>query len=350
MRAPLLAPRVLRVFVLSMVLALGSAAGTAADFSRPPEGECALYSLPWAPSEPVYRFDDEVPEVVETFRARHGRDWILYLDPLLGTARFAAPLAPLTLLAVPEGSAELDPAAAAAAAAAFIDLNRDLFGAGAEELSPPSFQALGGGLLVVFGQRTRSGVSVRGASLRLQVARDGTLGFVKSFLGRGLSEAWEAAGLDGAALLSAEGASSSAVSGGWETLGARLELAFDEGRLDAVIPLWRLHLWQEARGMVEELRDARSGALVRSCELVKHAFGHASGVAAPLDDIFSPPQAIDEDVLQPLEGLVVTLPLPEAPPGMLPLRLLGLTAGDGSFQGTIPGDPTGPVTLVSFLA
>jgi hypothetical protein len=303
-------------------------------------------------SVPIYRFDDEAPEVVQAFRHRHGRDWILYVDPLLGTARYVEPLDGFSLITVPEGAAGLDRAATAAAAVDFIDANRDLFGAGAGELTAPQFQSLGGGLLLVFGQRTRSGVAVRGAALRLQVGADGNLRFAKSFLGRGLSEAWEATGFADTPFLSAQDAAALALSEGRELIDARLELAFDGGRLDALIPLWRIYLGREAPGLVEELRDARSGELVESCELVKHfdVQGESRGVAAPLEDIFSPPQAILEEVRQPVEGVLVTLPRERVENRDLPSRPVALTAQDGSFCGTLPAGAPDTVTLYGSLA
>jgi hypothetical protein len=326
------------------------AEGARAGVSRPPEGDCALFSLPWEVSEPVYRFNDAVPDAVADFRARNGRDWILYVDRLLGTARFAAPLGEFPLLEAPGNGSQLDRAATVAAAVVFLDANREFFGAAADELSGPRFQSLGGGLLLIFGQRTRSGVPVRGASLRVHVGADGDLRYVKSFLARGLSDAWERAGHDGHVFLSAEEAAAPALGSGWEVADQRFEVAFDDGRLDALLPLWRLHLARDGAGLVEELRDAQSGVLIQSCDIVKHfdVLGQGTGVAAPLRDLFSPPENIIEGVRQPLDGLLVTTTFlgGAQPPGLL----LTQADRDGIFAGRIPGEAREPLTLLGSLA
>jgi hypothetical protein len=353
-------PPSLPVVLILLVPALAGNSSTRGEVSRPPEGDCALFSLPWSVSEPVYRFAGAVPDAVATFRARNGRDWELYLDPLLGTARYAAPIEPFPLVEAPEGAAELDRAAAAAAVLGFIDSNRDLFGPSADELEALEFQPLGGGLLVLFGQHTRSGVPVRGASLRVHIGADGGLRFVKSFLGRGLSEAWEAAGLESAAFLSPEKAAASA---GGAVIDQRLELAFEGGRLDAVVPLWRLFVRADgkdlsegvARGLVEELRDARSGALLAACPLVKHfdVQGEVLGVTAPLDERTGPfrqPQDIAEGIQQPIEGVLITVS--RAGPGdpTPPPLPVALTSADGHFQASVPNTVFEPAQLVGTLA
>jgi hypothetical protein len=161
----------------------GPAGGGLAAGSLPPlvEGGPA-FQLPSGDPRALYRRAPEAaPLPVRAFwEAAEPAEWEVHWDPLLETPYLVYPLESHAL-ASPEAVASSDPEELATSARSFVEEHAELFGVEPEELSPASVIALGPYKVVRFSQRTRSGIPLRGAGLRVVVRADGRLAWVMAF-------------------------------------------------------------------------------------------------------------------------------------------------------------------------
>jgi hypothetical protein len=269
--------------------------------------DATSFSVPYSESRPLdLVYETDLPAEVRAFRELHGDAWLLYWDDLAQTPRYLVPREPFALIAGGTLRPEEGYAGVEAAVRDFVAASGGLFGVSDAELEPAVLHPIAEDLLLVFGQRTRDGFRVRGASLRVYVSTDGRLVSAKAYLLRGASERWESLGIDPAQLLDRDTVTQKASEAGTEVLDARLELVFPIGSASEVRPAWRLRLVGIDHAVFERVVDAANGATLGSYPIVKYGTRQGSVVvnAPPLDDPFAHPE--DSTELQGLGGAVVT--------------------------------------------
>jgi hypothetical protein len=312
-------------------------AAGAADPAISPS-DATSFSVPYSESHPLdLVYESDLPPAVRAFLELYGGAWLLYWDDLSQTPRYLVPREPDALIAGDTLRPEDGYAGVEAAVREFVAASGGLFGVSDAELEPAVLHPIAEDLLLVFGQRTRDGIRVRGASLRVYVSSDGRLVSAKAYLLRGASERWESLGIDPAGLLDRDTVTQKASADGVEVLDARLELVFPNGSADEVRPAWRLRLGGSDAAVWEQMVDAVSGEVLGSYPIVKYGArqGTVAVTAPPLDDPFAHPE--DSTMIQGLGGAVVmdSSGSPRA-----------VSHASGIFRGAIP--PTLP--LVAALA
>ncbi len=231
------------------------------------------YLVPIDDGRMVYRFRDEGPERVLGFWKAQGREWRVYWDALLDTPRFVYPLDTVPVSG-PEPIAREPRPEFVRAVEDFVDANADFLGASSRELADPFVYAFLGAWVLVFQQTTEGGIPLRGASLRVVVHPDGTLGWIRGFVVRGVKDPVED--------LAAKGdVESAAALGGGRVISSELQMGFPGEYPATAAPIWSLGVADASGEYSEHIVNARTGELLARRIVEKRLDGKGGGVPDP---------------------------------------------------------------------
>ena len=313
-------PQVLLLACLTVVPIAALEAGVEGAIPSP---EAPSYGVPWSVSVPVdLAWDTGVPEPAVRFAETAGTEWILYWDYTSETPRLLRPRREYILLDTEGFDSEEGEAQLESSLREFLtrDGSAGLFGIEPGELGPALVIPMKSDRMLVFPQQTRDGLPVRGANLRAWVADDGRLLYVKAYLARAVSDrAAPFLDVEGELLAEADARALLPDEQGSVTL-AHQEIVFPAQNFDHWQTAWCLRIREPDERVVEQLRDARNGNVLRSARIVKHLEGVRIGGqvichAPDLNNIYSHPDSpmlrVDEaedgePVEQPIPGAIIT--------------------------------------------